>query len=200
MLPSLRQLEYFVAVAEYLSFGDAADVCHVTQPGLSAQIRQLEDSLQVRLFERDSRRVLLTGAGEALLPRARQILTAAEELTQAAVAFTKPLSGDLRLGVIPTIAPYLLPKVMPEVRKTYPELRLLIRERGTSTLLEELAAGSLDLLLLALDADLGDVQTHELFEDPFLLAVPAGHPLAKKKKARESDLEGQEVLLLEDGH
>jgi LysR family hydrogen peroxide-inducible transcriptional activator len=200
MVPSIRQLEYFVAVADRLSFGQAADACHVTQPGLSAQIRQLEELLRVRLFERDSRRVLLTRAGEALLPRARDILTAAEELSQAAAAFTRPLSGTLRLGVIPTIAPYLLPDVMAPVHRTYPELRLLVHEGETAAMVEQLSNGQLDLLVLALQADLGDAETHELFKDPFVLAVPSGHRLTAKKSVSESDLEGENVLLLEDGH
>ena len=200
MTPSLRQLEYFVAVAEHMSFGRAADACHVTQPGLSAQIQQLEHLLDVKLFERDRRKVLLTRAGSELLPQAREILANVDELALAARALTEPLSGTLRLGVIPTIAPYLLPAVLPSVRRRYPKLELLLRERDTETLVGELASGHLDVLLLALEADLGDLETHALFKDPFRVAVAAAHPLARKKSIRESDLDGEDVLLLEDGH
>ncbi len=200
MLPSFRQLEYFVAVAEHLSFGRAADACHVSQPGLSTQLRQLEDTLGVRLFERDRRRVLLTPAGRSLLARARRVLIDGEALVDAARVFTRPLTGELRLGIIPTVAPYLLPAALPSLHRHYPDLRLLLREDETRVLVSLLAEGRLDLLLLALQADLGDAETMALFDDPFVLAVPAGHRLARRKRVNESDLVGEQVLLLQDGH
>jgi LysR family hydrogen peroxide-inducible transcriptional activator len=199
-LPSLRQLEAFAAVAESLSFRKAAEACFISQPALSAQIQQLEQQLGVRLFERDRRRVALTTAGEELLPRAREALASATALVDAAHQLQAPLTGVLRLGVIPTVAPYVLPAVLPVVRKRWPKLRLLLREERTAELLERLAAGSLDLLLLALEAPLGDVATLPLYKDPFLLAVPRGHALAKRKTVREADLGDEPVLLLEDGH
>lgn len=197
---SLRQLQYFVAVAEGLNFSKAAAACYVSQPGLSAQIKNLERVLDVQLFERSRRKVLLTPAGAALLPRARKVLTAAADLEDAAENLTQPLCGKLRLGVIPTIAPYLLPNALPGIRQRYPQLKLLLHEDLTGRLLTLLTQGKLDLLLLALEADLGDVATLPLAADPFVAALPAGHPLSKREQIEEADLAGEQVLLLEDGH
>ena len=197
---SLRQLEYFAAVAERLSFRVAADDCCVTQPGLSAQLKDLERFLGVQLLERSQRRVLLTPAGQTLLPLARSILTASDQFVELASSMTKPLSGTLRLGVISTVAPYLLPKVLPAIRREYPQLQILLHEEFTHRILELLSQGKLDLLLLALEADLGDVATLPLARDPFVLAVPAQHRLAKRKRVTKADLAGEQVLLLRDGH
>ncbi len=198
--PTVRQLEYLSAVGEHLSFHRAADACHVSQPGLSAQFRELETTLGVRLFERDRRRVIATAVGEALLPRARAILAAVDELVEAARGLAQPLTGTIRLGVIPTVAPFVLPRVLPDVRTRYPALRLLLREEQTATSLALLNAGRLDVVLLALEADLGDVATLPLFEDPFVLTMPVDHPLTRRRLITEADLEEQEVLLLDDGH
>lgn len=197
---SLRQLEYFVAVAERLSFRDAAAACFVTQPGLSAQLKDLERVLGVQLFERSQRKVLLTPAGETLLPLARGILTATNEFVDVARILTQPLSGTLRLGVIPTVAPYLLPQALPAIRQRYPQLQVLLHEDLTPRLLQLLSQGKLDLLLLALEADLGDVSSLPLGTDPFVVAVPANHRFAKRKRITEADIAGEQVLLLEDGH
>jgi len=201
---SLRQLEYLVALADRLSFRGAATACHVSQPGLSNQISQLEIALDVRLFERDRRRVLLTPAGAELArrarQRARQLLAAAEELSASARTFSGPLSGPLNLGVIPTIAPYVLPAVLPVVREQYPQLELRLREELTPRLVKQLHAGELDLLLLALEADLQGAISCTVIKDEFVLAVPAGHRLAGRGKVRESELGGESVLLLDDGH
>ena len=197
---SLRQLEYFVAVAERLSFRAAAEACFVTQPGLSIQLKELEGQLDVQLFERSRRRVLITPEGETLLPLARSILTQAGELVDTARSLTRPLSATLRLGVIPTVAPYLLPKALPAIRRRYPELRILLHEDFTHRLLALLGDGKLDLLLLALEADLGDVATLPLAADPFVVAVPEGHRFAARKRLTEADLAGEQVLLLDDGH
>ena len=197
---SLRQLEYFTAVAEWLSFRAAADACFVTQPGLSAQLKDLERLLGVQLFERSQRTVLLTPAGETLLPLARNILTASGEFVDLARSLARPLSGTLRLGVIPTVAPYLLPKTLPTLRQRYPQLQVRLHEDLTHRLLELLSHGRLDLLLVALEADLGNVATLALTTDPFMLAVPAQHRLAKRKRVTEADIAGEQVLLLDDGH
>ena len=199
-IPSLRQLECFVAAADLLSFRRAAERCFMTQPSLSAQIRQLEERLGVELFERRGRRVLLTAAGEELAPAARRILEDARELVETASSLREPLGGTLRLGVIPTVAPYLLPSLVPRVKARHPRLRLLIREDTTARLVAELEAGRLELLLLALEADLGQAETLPLFPDPFRLVAPRGHPLAARERVTPADLEGEEVLLLEDGH
>ncbi len=201
MTPTLRQLEYLVALARTLNFREAAEACHVSQPALSAQIQQLEQLLGVQLFERDKRSVRITPAGEALTIRARVVLAGVDDLVGAARAFLEPLVGTLRLGVIPTVAPYLLPAALPAIRAEYPGLRLLLREDQTEHLLERLSSGDLDLLLLALEADLGEVHTEALFSDPFVLATPIDHGLARADGPVAVDALGDEgILLLEDGH
>jgi len=198
--PTLRQLEYFVAVAKRLSFKKGAESCSVSQPALSAQIAQLEAQLGVQLFERDRRGVRLTAAGTALVPGAVETLASCDRLGPLAKSFGAPLTGPLRLGVIPTVGPYLLPRVLPAVAEAYPELQVFLREDTTARLLEQLEEGKLDLLLLAVDIDLGAVSTQPLFSDPFVLAVPEGDALAGMAEANLSDLEGHDVLLLEEGH
>jgi len=198
--PTLRQLEYVVAVADEGHFGRAAAACHVTQPGLSTQVRQLEDLLEIQIFERDRRGVLVTSAGAELVARARRVLREADELVEAARSARQPLCGDLRVGVIPTVGPYLLPRVLPRARRRHEALRLLLREDQTSRLVDGLETGRLDLLLLALEAQLGDAETLPLFRDEFFAVMPHDHPLARKRALRESDLAGEPVLLLDDGH
>lgn len=197
---SLRQLEYLVALADTLGFHRAAERVHVSQPSLSAQIQQIEATLGLRLFERDHRRVLLTPAGEAVVARARRILQEARDLLASAQVWRDPFQGTWRLGVIPTVAPYLLPEVLPALAASHPELRLKLREERTPVLLAELAAGGLEAAILAEGTDLGDLRRIALQEDPFLLAAPPGHPAARKARVALRDLEGQPLLLLEDGH
>lgn len=200
MMPSLRQLEYFVAVARTLNFRQAAEECLVSQPALSAQIQQLETTLGVQLFERNKRRVLLTPAGRELSDRARRVLHDVGDLVASAAAFHAPLEGPLRLGVIPTVAPYLLPRALPSLRARYPALQLFLREDQTASLVQRLDEGEIDVVLLALEAELGDTETVRLFDDPFLLALPAGHALAARAHVTEADLHGEVILLLEEGH
>jgi LysR family hydrogen peroxide-inducible transcriptional activator len=199
-LPTLRQLEYLVAVADLLSFRRAAEACAVSQPGLSNQIRELEEGLGVVLFERDRRGVVATRAGIALAVRAREILVASRELVQAAETFSAPMQGDLRLGVIPTMAPYLLPQALAGIRRDYPGLRVLLREEQTSTLVEMVADARLDAALLAVEADLGNLEVLPLYRDPFLLCVPADHPLAARAEVRSEELTELPLLLLDEGH
>lgn len=199
-LPTLRQLEYVVAVADERNFGVAASRCHVSQPGLSTQVREVEQLLGVRLFDRDRRGVVITPAGEEVVQRSRALLASARDLVEAARGRGRPLTGTLRAGVIPTIAPYWLPVALPAVRRDYPELRLRLREEKTGVLLDLVQRGKIDVALIAIDVPLGDVETAFLFDDPFVLAMPPGHPLAKKKQVTEADLDGRRVLLLEDGH
>jgi len=198
--PSIRQLEYALAVAELRHFGRAARSCHVTQPALSTQIQTLEELLGVRLFERSRRGVLVTAAGEAVLAHARRALRAVDDLVEAASLERAPLSGELRLGVIPTVAPYWLPRWLPGVRRHYAKLRLLLREDQTERLVEGLREGSLDLLLLALPIPGDDLESLALFEEPFVVALPAGHRLTEAAAIAESSLDGESVLLLGDGH
>jgi LysR family hydrogen peroxide-inducible transcriptional activator len=198
---SLRQLQYAVAVAEELSFRRAAARCRVSQPSLSAQLAQLEDVLGVRLFERDRRRVLVTAAGKDIVERARRLLTDADALLDAGKRASDPFVGILRVGVIPTIAPYALPSIAPRLRKRFPELTVAWREDKTEVLAATLQAGELDAALLALEADIGDVDREIIADDAFVLATRPGDPLAKKATPiQTSELKGAEVLLLDDGH
>ncbi len=196
---SLRQLEYAVAVADHRSFRKAATACAVSQPGLSAQIAALEHSLGVQLFERDRRQVLITPAGAEVVSRARVALDAARAVVETAQGASEPLTGRLRLGVIPTIAPYLLPSVLPTVRARFPKLQLILREERTAQVLAQLDDGRLDAGILALPVP-GDLAAVTLYREDFLLAAPRGHALTRRATVREGDLAAQPILLLEDGH
>lgn len=198
---TLRQLEYAVAVAETGGFRKAAQRCHVSQPALSVQLAQLEDVIGVRLFERDRRRVLVTAAGHELLARAKRVLTEAEDLRAVARCLEDPFHGEMRVGVIPTIAPYLLAEITPALQERFPDLRLLWTEEKTSTLVAMLEEGTLEAAVLALETDVGDVEYAELAKDPFVLAAAKGHPLAKaRSKLPVAKLSQNCVYLLEDGH
>jgi len=198
---TLRQLQYAVAVAETGGFRRAAERCHVSQPSLSAQLGQLESVLGVRLFERNRRRVLVTSAGQELINRARRALTDADDLIGCAKGFQDPLAGTMRIGIIPTISPYLLPEIVRSLRDKYPRLSILWSEEKTGTLLGDLAAGRLDAILLALVSAMEDLDREVIGEDSFVLAGRPTHPLLRKKgPVHPRDLDGQPVLLLEDGH
>ncbi len=198
---SLRQLQYAVAVAEALNFRKAAAACHVAQPSLSAQVAQLEGVLGFPIFERTRRQVLVTPNGRAFLEQARALLVAADELLASAQRLSDPHSGTLRVGVIPTVSPYLLPAVTPALRKAFPRLSLLWQEDRTEPLLTQLREGTLDAVLLAKEAPLGDVATEEIGPDPFLLLAPKGHPLLQGPGALPtSALRDADVVLLEEGH
>ena len=197
---TLRQLQYVVAIADTLGFHKAAARCHVSQPALSAQVQQLESVLGVKLFERNRRRVLVTAAGEDLTARARRILHEVNDLVASARRAREPFTGMLRVGIIPTIAPYLLPAVAPVVGVRYPKLSLIYREEKTADIVHELAAGSIDAGILALEADIGDCARAEIGWDAFVAALPKGHPLARKRQVSLSDLEDVRMLLLDEGH
>jgi len=198
---TLRQLQYVVAVAQTLSFRKAAERCRVSQPSLSAQLAQLEAALSVRLFERDKKRVMPTQAGKALIERAQRLVLDADELVLAARRAADPLTGTLTLGVIPTIAPYLLPSVTPALRKAFPKLSVAWIEDKTEAVAELLARGSLDAALVALEAELGDVEHAVIAKDPFMLVTRRDHPLAHKRTdVSRTELRDTEVLLLDDGH
>src|SRR4051812_13487309 len=198
---TLRQLQYVVAVAETQSFRRAAERCRVGQPSLSTQIAEVERALGVRLFERDRRHVLVTAAGEALLPHARALLVAADDLVAAAARLGDPLAGTLRIGIIPTVSPYLLPEIAPALRRALPRLELVWSEDKTATLTARLQAGELDAALVALEAELGDFEHERLGRDRFVVAVGAEHPLARSSRPLGADeLRGQELLLLAEGH
>jgi LysR family hydrogen peroxide-inducible transcriptional activator len=198
---TLRQLQYVVAVADRKSFRQAAEDCHVAQPSLSAQIAQVEDALNLRIFERDRRSVALTSAGEALVARARALLIAADELTESARRLSDPFSGTLRVGVIPTVGPYLLPEVAPLLRERFPKLNFIWMEEKTAQLLENLRRAEMDGAILALEAEIGDLPRVVLGKDPFVLAVAPEHPLARAKGPLKAEkLDHEQVLLLDDGH
>jgi LysR family transcriptional regulator, hydrogen peroxide-inducible genes activator len=199
-IPTLRQLRYLVALAEYRHFGHAAEACFATQSTLSAGLQELEALLGATLVERTKRKVLMTPLGEAVATRAREVLRGAEDITDMVRAAARPLCGELRLGVIPTIAPFLLPQVLPALRRNYPELRLILREDLTARLLDRLANAELDLALLALPYDAPEMEMESLAEDGFVLACRPDHPLAAKDRITGADLAEADLLLLEDGH
>lgn len=199
-LPSPQQLRYLVALADTLHFGQAADDCKISQPALSAQLARLERSLGVQLVERTTRRVLLTPAGKEAVERARNILTELEELAVSVHRGHKPLAGALYMGAIPTVAPYLLPTMLPLVRREFPELRLFLREEQTSRLLDGLSKGKLDVALLALPVTDKGLRTSVVADESFRLVVPSGHRLGERSSVDQRELADEEVLLLEDGH
>ncbi len=197
---SLKQLRYFDSVARLKHFGKAAEQCAVTQPALSMQIQELEKELGVQLIERSRSGVLLTEAGREITRRATRVLGEARDIVDFARRHGKLLSGPLHLRVIPSIAPYVLPALLPLVREKFPDLDLHLRETQTHTLLEELLDGALDLLLLALPVDNPEVETTKLFNDRFLLAMPKSRRLSNKIRATPELLEQDRLLLLEEGH
>ena len=197
---NLRDLHYLVSLAEQRHFGRAAEACFVSQPTLSTQIKKLEDELGVALVERTPRKVLLTDVGQEIANRAREVLNEIEQIKGIARRTVDPESGTVRLGIFPTLGPYLLPHVVPMVRHRFPRLELLLIEEKTEILLNRLREGKLDAGILALPVHDESLHTEFLFEEPFLLAVPQSHPLAKRSQLKLSDLSDQSLLLLEDGH
>lgn len=197
---TLRELEYLVALAKHLHFGRAAETCLVSQPTLSAQIRKLEDELGVALVERDSRGVILTSYGQETAERARQILLQVEQLKQSIHQSQNPEAGTLRLGVFPTLGPYLLPHVVPAARKRFPKLELLLIEEKSLELLSRLRDGEIDAAILALPVPDGQLRSEFLFEERFLLAVPNSHPFARRTSIAVGELASHDLMLLEDGH
>lgn len=196
----LKDLRYLVAVADTRHFGRAAESCFVSQPTLSAQLKKLEDYLGVQLIERQPKRVALTEAGEQIVARARRILEASEEVVTLARSHRDPLAGSLRLALLPTIGPYLLPHVAPVIRKQLPRIELLLFEHQTATMLQKLQAGEVDLGILALPVDLDGLDSRELYDEPFNVALPEAHPLTRQKSIKPEDLKDETLLLLEDGH
>lgn len=198
--PTTRQLESLVAVADHGSFRRAATSLGISQPALSAQVQGAEELLGVQVFERDRRSVLVTPAGEDVIGRARAALASIDAVRDAARRRSEPLVGPLRLGVIPTVAPYWLPPLLPAVRAKFPKLELILREDQTSRLLSQLAAGTLDAAFLAIPVP-GDLTTAVVAREAFVAAAPRGSDLVSKRgKLTERDLDGHTVLLLEDGH
>ncbi len=199
-LPTTKQLRYFAALAEHKHFGRAAEACFVSQSAFSIAIQELESLLNVRLVDRTHKRVVITRLGVEIATQARLCLRDMESLVELAKTQREPLSGTLRLGVIPTIAPFLLPRLMPPLRRSFPKLDLYLKEDLTHRIYEELMAGELDAILYAEPFDLTGVTTRELFNDAFVLAYHDGTDLIDPKKYSFNRLNSQSVLLLEDGH
>jgi LysR family hydrogen peroxide-inducible transcriptional activator len=196
----LKDLRYLVAVADTRHFGRAAERSFVSQPTLSAQLKKLEEYLGVQLIERAPKRVQLTAAGEEIVERARRILDASEEIVELARGHRDPLAGRLRLALLPTIGPYLLPNVAARLRKQLPRLELMLYEYQTDPMLEKLHSGEIDVGILALPVDMDGLDSHPLYEEPFTVAMPSGHRLAQRGTIKVEDLHDETLLLLEDGH
>jgi len=197
---NLRDLRYLVALAEHKHFGRAADASFVSQPTLSTQIKKLEDELDVALVERTPRKILLTEVGREIAARARHVLDEIDQIKGIARRTKDPESGTLRLGIFPTLGPYLLPHVIPGLRARFPRLELLLIEEKSEILLQRLREGRLDATVLALPLHDDQLYADVLFDEPFLLAVPTLHRLSKRKALSLEDLESESLLLLEDGH
>ncbi|AHE53812.1 LysR substrate-binding domain-containing protein [Sphingomonas sanxanigenens] len=199
-LPTLKQLQYLVALKEHGHFGRAADACFVTQSTLSAGLRELESLIGVTLVERTRRVVRFTALGDRIVAKARRVLREAEELSDLARAAGKPLAGELRMSVIPTIAPFLLPRVLPRLRSDWPDLRLYLREEPSAAACDSLAHGHADCVLLALPYACGDVDSDVLFEDRLLVAFPGAEAATMGDTVHPNAIDEDRLLLLEDGH
>jgi LysR family hydrogen peroxide-inducible transcriptional activator len=197
---TLTELRYIVAVARERHFGRAAETCFVSQPTLSVAVKKLEDELGVTFFERGPGEVSVTPAGQKIVEQAQRVLEEASRIREIAAAGKDPLAGPIRLGAIYTIGPYLLPKLIPILRRTAPAMQLLIQENFTHRLSEELKSGEVDVILIALPFDEPGVVTRAVYDEPFLVAVPKGHPWESKKRVTSEELTRESLLLLGEGH
>jgi LysR family hydrogen peroxide-inducible transcriptional activator len=197
---NLRDLRYLVALADERHFGKAAERCFVSQPTLSSQVRKLEEYLGVPLVERQPKRVALTATGAQIVERARRLLQEADAIVELAKTDRDPLAGPLKVALIPTVGPYLLPHVVGRLKRELPRIKLMLYEYQTEPLLAKLRGGEIDVGIVALPVPLDGLESQPLFDEPFTLAVPAGHRLAGRDKVRIEDLKGETLLLLEDGH
>lgn len=197
---NIRDLKYLVAVAELKHFGHAADACHVSQPTLSTQLKKLEETLGVVVIERTNRQVLLSGVGEKIVLQAKRVLSEVDELMRIADQHRDPFGGDLRLGIIPTVAPYLLSRILGPIRKRFPKLRIQLNEGQTADISARLKLGELDAIILALPLIDDQTEVRTLYREPFYFTLSTQHPLAGKKQIAIKDLADERMLLLEDGH
>lgn len=197
---NLRDLQYVVAIADHAHFGRAAEACHVSQPTLSGQVAKLEEELGVGIFQRSGRVIRPTEAGEEIVAHARRTLAAAQDIIDSARAHRDPLSGRLRLGVIPTLGPYLMPYILPLAKEKLPLAPLMLVEDLTGHLVPLVSEGKLDAALIATDPNLPELTGVELFDEPFFVVTPANHPYVAKKALRTADLDPRSLLLLTDGH
>jgi LysR family hydrogen peroxide-inducible transcriptional activator len=195
-----RDLKYFVALCDHKHFGKAADACFVSQPALSMQIKKLEEYLGIKLLERTNKSLLITDHGQMIAERARAILSQMDEVCEIAAAAKDPYNGELKIGVFPTLAPYLLPLIIPQLSKRYPNVSFYLIEEQTSTLIEKLKQGKLHAALLAAPITEKNIRSTLLFEEEFMLATSVTHPLAKLKSIKQQHLDNKNLLLLEEGH
>jgi len=195
-----QDLRYVVAVAEHQSFSRAADACAITQPALSERIKRIESNLGVELFERNKRAVRVTAVGERLIAKAQELLDDAAELDEIVSSANEPLAGRLQLGIIATLGPYLMPLVLPQLRHEYPDLTLILQEGLTDSLIAALHTGTLDAVIAAEPIHGSGLDQIDLFYEPFILAIPAQHELAKRRLVNAADLSGNDMVLLEDAH
>ncbi len=199
-LPTFKQLRYLIALGEHMHFGKAAEACFVSQSAFSVAIRELESTLGVQLFDRTNKRVTITAMGQEIIVQARLVVRDLESLVHMARVSNDPLSGKLRLGVIPTISPFLLPKILPQLRSHFPQLQLFLQEDTTQRVYEKLMSGELDLILIALPYELRNVEKMTLFKDQFLLAYRKGSQFIGTQEITVDHLQSESILLLEDGH
>lgn len=197
---NLRDLQYLIAVADLRSFNKAADKCHVSQPALSNQIRKLEETLGITVFERNNKRVMVTENGEQIVALARRIMNEVDAMHDIARSAQDPLSGKFRLGAFPTLSAYIFPELVPKIMRSMPQLKLVLVEEKTHVLIDRLKRGELDAALLALPVNDDQLEVNALFDDEFLLAVPPQHALAKRKTVSFDDLYPNKLLLLDEGH
>lgn len=195
-----RDLQYIVAVAEYGSVSRAAEACAITQPALSERIKRIESTLNVELFERSTRALTVTPVGERLVHKARALLDDVVDIDEIVSSSREPLTGPFRVGIIATLGPYLIPLVLPRLRKRFPNLELILHEGLTEALLASLQAGSLDAVIAAAPLPVSGFDQLDLFYEPFILAIPVEHQLAKRKVVNATDLRGDDMVLLDDGH
>ena len=200
MRTTLTQLRYICAISDDLHFSKAAKACHVTQSTLSAGVVSFEENIGQKIFERTNKQVLVTDLGLEIIEKARRILNEVSELEALGSASPQPLSGNVVLGAIPTISPFLFPKWLPKLRKTYPNLKLYLKERQTESLLDELARGQLDAAILAFPYPLKNMRVGPLFEEDFLLACSKNHPMAEQESLKINQIDHQDLLLLEEGN
>jgi len=199
-LPTIKQLRYLIALEKHVHFGRAAESCFVSQSAFSVAIRELESTLGTQLFDRTNKRVSITAMGREIVVQARLVVRDLEALMDMAWVSSEPLSGKLRLGVIPTISPFLLPKILPQLRSQFPRLQLFLQEDTTQRVNEKLMSGELDLILIAFPYELRNVEKMTLFKDPFLLAYRKGSQFIKTEKITADNLQSESIMLLGDGH
>lgn len=197
---NIRDLKYLIALADHNHFGKAADACFVSQPALSMQIKKLEEELGVKLLERTNKSVLLTDSGISIVEKARQVLHHVNDMREIAASAKDPYSGELKMGIFPTLAPYLLPHIIPQLSKMFPKLSLYLVEEPTALLVEKLKQGKLHAAFLASPVSEINFKNAPLFEEEFLLAVPNAHSLSKRKIIKQEELSNKELLLLDEGH